>query len=149
MEEFELKQTLPTKRPLSPLESFSGDAINNLYRKLEEFQSISSGFQIRELLSYEEDPTLQGMGDVLDSTVAPKLGKEDPGSLAKDLKEDISKWNDQWKRVLKTVLLIKILNNEEYKKINPEVLKETYCLGYIEDLAFIWLLGLEVRDFKK
>ena len=147
MEEFELKQNLTTKRTLSPLESFSDDAINSLYRELEDFQSISADFEIKELLEYEDNPTIQGMGDVLNRTVVTKLENKDPDSIAVDLKKDISKWNDQWKRVLKTVILIKILKNEKYKKISHEVLKEIYCLNQIEDLAYIWLAGLEVQDF--
>ncbi len=146
MEEFELKQTLPSKRTLSPLESFSDDAINSLYRNLEDFQSISSDFQLEELLIYKDDSTVESMGDVLDSTVAVKLQNRDPDSIATELRENVSKWNDQWRRVLKTVLLIKILKNEEYKKIRHDILKENYCLNHIEDLAYIWLAGLEVRN---
>lgn len=144
MEEFELIQTLTTKRALSPLESFSDDAINSLYRELEEFQSLSSDLKIEELLEYEDNSTIQGMGDVLDSTVVVKLDKEDPNSIAESLSNDISKWNDQWKRVLKTVLLIKILKNQGDRRIREDVLKENYCLNHIEDLAYIWLAGLKI-----
>lgn len=149
MEEFELKQTLPSKRPLSSLESFSDDAINSLYMKLEEFQSLSFGLKIEGLLKYEENPTIKGMEDVLDSAVATRLDKEDPDSIAQSLVEGISEWNDRWKRVLKSVLLIKILKDKDLcMRIGYEILQENYYFNHIDDLAFIWLNGLMVKDIK-
>jgi hypothetical protein len=165
MEKF-LKDNLSTgtppssPAPSSRLESLSDESINSLYSQLDRYQAISSDYRIEELLGYEDNPTIQEVGLLLDETLVRiidkgihEMDREDFNIISETLVTNLShrseKRDIQFKRVLRTMLLISILNDREYCTVDNKLLKINYCSKDTESLAFIWLQTLKQKRLEE
>ncbi len=144
----------PDTKSISNLEAFSDVQIESVYEEIQPYQSFKYDYDITELLRFKENPSVTVMGEILEGVIE-KITEKDISEMTEDdldilsttLTENTSKWGDSWKCILRTALIIKIIDNIEYVggKVRVELLRLNFQEGNTDPLLYIWLSSLRNR----
>lgn len=141
-------------KDIPKLEAFSDQEIELVYKDIQPYQSFKKEYDITELLQFKDSPTVMAMGGILNEVIE-KITEKDISEMTEDdldvisltLTENIFSWQDSWKSILRTALIIKIVDNIDYVggRVTARLLRSNFQESHTDPLMYIWLSSLRNR----
>ena len=144
-------------KDIPKLEAFSDQEIELVYKDIQPYQSHIREYDVTELLKFKDSPTVMAMGDILEGVIGKITEKgmsevtdDDIDMMSLTLTENTSNWDNSWKSILRTALIIKIIDNIDYvsERVTARLLRSNFQEGHTDPLLYIWLSSLRNRAKK-
>ncbi len=141
-------------KDIPKLEAFSDQEIESVYKDIQPYQSLKHEYDVTELLKFKDSPTVMAMGEILEGVIGKitekgmfEMTEDDIDTISFTLTENISAWDDSWKSIFRTVLMIKIIDNIDYvsEKVTARLLRSNFQESHTDPLLYIWLSSLKNR----